>query len=58
MMYMQLNFETYIRWKKDLVDHLKEWDKLYMKHIKSGYIEMNVIHTAAMKPLAILLESN
>jgi hypothetical protein len=37
---------------------LKEWDKLYIKHIKSGFIEMNNIHMAAMKPLTNLLESN
>ena len=29
-----------------------------MKHIKSGYVEMNLIHTSAMKPLTDLLESN
>ena len=29
-----------------------------MKHIKSGYVEMNVIHMSAMKPLTDILESN
>lgn len=37
---------------------MKEWDKWYMKHIKSGYIEMNKIHMTAMMPLTNLLESN
>jgi thiamine phosphate synthase YjbQ (UPF0047 family) len=37
---------------------LKEWDKLYTKHIKSGFVEMNVIHTSAMRPLTDLLDSN
>jgi hypothetical protein len=58
MMVMQLTFETYISWKKDLIKLLKEWDKLYMKHIKSGYVEMNAIHMSAMKPLTDILESN
>lgn len=58
MMEMQLTHETYISWKKDLIKMLKEWDKLYMKHTKSGYVEMNNIHMSAMKPLTNLLESN
>lgn len=58
MMEMQLTHETYVSWKKDLIKLLKEWDKLYVKHIKSGYVEMNGIHMAAMKPLTDLLESN
>ena len=41
-----------------MIKHLKEWDKLYVKHMKGGYIEMNVIFTTAMKPLTDLLESN
>jgi len=36
----------------------KEWDKMYVKHIKSAYIEMSAIHASAMKPLKDLLESN
>lgn len=55
---MSLNHDTYITWKKDLIKHLKEWDGLYTKHIKSGFVEMNNIHMAAMKPLTNLLESN
>lgn len=58
MMEMQLTHETYISWKKELIKLLKEWDKLYMKHIKSGFVEMNVIHMAAMKPVTNLMESN
>lgn len=58
MMEMQLNVDTYVSWKKELVKLLKEWDKLYTKHIKSGYVEMNAIHVSAMKPLTELLESN
>lgn len=58
MMDMTLTFDTYITWKKDLVKLLKEWDVLYMKHIKQGYPEMNAIHMSAMKPLTDLLESN
>lgn len=58
MMEMQLTHETYISWKKELIKMLKEWDRIYLKHIKSGYIEMNNIHMNAMKPLTNLLESN
>jgi len=58
MMQMQLNQDSYVSWKKELIKHLKEWDKLYTKHIKSGYVEMNAIHTSGMKPLTDLLESN
>jgi hypothetical protein len=58
MMEMQVKPDTYVSWKKELVKHLKEFDKLYTKHIKSGYVEMNGIHTSAMKPLTDLLESN
>ena len=58
MMEMQLTAETYIQWKKDLIRLLKEWDKLYVTHIKNGYLEMNNIHMSAMRPLTDLLESN
>jgi hypothetical protein len=58
MMEIQLTADSYITWKKDLVKLLKEWDKLYTKHIKSGFVEMNVIHSSAMKPLTLLFESN
>ncbi len=58
MMEMQLTHETYISWKKELIKMLKEWDKMYLKHIKSGYVEMNKIHMDAMKPLTDILESN
>jgi hypothetical protein len=55
---MSLTPDSYISWKKELVKHLKEWDKIYTKHIKSGYVEMSLIHSTAMKPLSELLESN
>lgn len=58
MMEMNLTHENYITWKKDLIKLLKEFDKLYVKHMKSGFIEMNTIHMSAMKPITDLLESN
>jgi hypothetical protein len=48
---MNLNEGTWQSWRKDLIKILKEFDKLYCTHIKSGYVEMNAIHTNAMKPL-------
>ena len=58
MMNMQLNADTYTSWKKELIKYLKDFDKLYVKHIKSGFVEMNVIHTSAMKPLLDMMSSN
>jgi uncharacterized protein YdiU (UPF0061 family) len=58
MMEMSLTPDSYVTWKKDLVKNLKEFDKVYMKHIKSGFLEMNVIHQAAMRPLLELMASN
>lgn len=55
---MKCTVEEYITWRKDLIKMLKELDKLYIKHIKSGYVEMNNIHMSAMKPLTNLMESN
>lgn len=55
---MNLNENTYQTWRKDLIKLLKEFDKLYVKFVKSGYIVMNNIHTTAMKPLVNLMESN
>jgi uncharacterized coiled-coil protein SlyX len=52
------NVDSYQTGKKDLIKMLKEFDKNYTKHIKSGYVEMNAIHTAAMKPLMDMLTSN
>ena len=54
----ECNSDTYTTWKKDLMKMLKEWDKLYTKHIKSTYPEMNSIHTKAMKPLSDLISAN
>lgn len=50
--------DTYLQWKKDLIKLLKEFDKLYVKHMKSGFVEMNTIHTAAMKPLLDMMSAN
>jgi len=58
MMELNLDKDTMGSWKKDLVKLLKEWDKLYMKHQKGTYKEMNEIHMAAMKPLNQLIEAN
>jgi hypothetical protein len=55
---MECTFETYTAWKKDLFKACKEWDKLYVKHIKAIYPEMNGIHMQAMLPLNQLIESN
>mgnify|MGYP001211618623 CR=1 FL=1 len=57
-MEMNLTFETFTSWKKDLIKFCKEWDKLYVKHIKGTYPEMNGHHTKAMLPLANLVEAN
>jgi len=58
MFEMSITPDTYVSWKKELIKHIKEWDKMYTKHIKSGYVEMSAIHSSAMKPLSDLLESN
>ena len=58
MMEISLNADSYTTWKKDLIKLLKEFDKLYIKHIKSGFVEMNVIHSQAMKPLVDMMTSN
>jgi hypothetical protein len=58
MMQMQCNADTYTSWKKELIKFLKDFDKQYVKHIKSGYVEMNAIHTSAMKPLLDIMTSN
>jgi hypothetical protein len=57
-MEMNLTFETFTSWKKDLIKFCKEWDKLYVKHIKSTYPEMNGHHMKAMQPLTDLVEAN
>jgi hypothetical protein len=55
---IHMTVENYLTWKKELVSLLKTFDKLYTKHIKMGYVEMNAIHSTAMKPLTDLLEAN
>lgn len=37
---------------------LKEWDKTYLKHMKSTNPELADIHARAMKPITDLMESN
>lgn len=51
-------FETFQQWKKELFKHCKEWDKLYTRHIKATFPEMNNIHMSAMAPLIKLMECN
>jgi len=36
----------------------KEWDKLYVKHVKGAYGEMAEYHAKCMKPLMDLINSN
>lgn len=40
----ELDHENLNTWKKDLIKLLKEWDKLYLKHVKSCYPEMVKVH--------------
>jgi len=56
--YDERDAETYTSWKKEYVKLLKEWDKLYVKHVKNTYPDMNKIHMQAMQPLNSLIESN
>ena len=58
MMEISINSDSYLTWKKDLVKLLKEFDKMYVKHIKSGFVEMNAIHLSAMRPLIDMMTSN
>lgn len=58
MMEISLNADSYTTWKKDLVKLLKEFDKMYVKHVKSGFVEMSAVHTAAMRPLLDMMSSN
>jgi hypothetical protein len=58
MFEMYITVENYTTYKKELIQKLKSFDKLYTKHIKSAYVEMSAIHTQAMKPLSDVLESN
>ena len=57
-MNLDCTYENYTSWKKDLIKKCKEWDKLYVTHIKTTYPEMSQIHATAMKPLTLLVESN
>lgn len=55
---MNCAFDTYQQWKKDLLKLLKEWDKLYVKHMKAIFPEMDKIHQQAMEPLNKLIDAN
>jgi len=55
---MARDFNNFGAWKKDLVKLLKEWDKCYVKHMKTSYPEMSANHAKAMLPLTQLIESN
>ena len=57
-MEVDLDFNTYGTWRKELIKKFKEWDKMYLKHIKAVYPEMSGIHKAAMEPLTILVAAN
>ena len=57
-MQLDCTHENYTSWKKDVFKLCKEWDKLYVKHIKTTYTEMSQIHSTAMKPLSLLVDSN
>lgn len=54
----KMEVSQYQMFKKDIIKKLKEWDKVYMKHIKGSYSEMSQIHAQAMKPLTLLIDSN
>lgn len=45
MFEMYLTVENYTTFKKELIQKLKTFDKIYTKHIKSAYVEMSAIHT-------------
>jgi hypothetical protein len=54
----ELTPDSYNGYKKELIKHCKDWDKMYLKHMKSIYPEMNTIHMACMKPLNQLIDAN
>ena len=58
MMNQDRTHETYLTWKKELIKLLKEWDKVYVKHIKISYPEMSKHHAEAMEPLMQLIGAN
>ena len=49
---------NFLQLKKQMVGCLKEWDKLYVKHIKGSHSEMLKIITSGITPLLNLMESN
>lgn len=55
---MECVFDTFTTWRKDLIKLLKEWDKVYVKHIKAAYPEMSKHHSEMVEPLTRLINSN
>ena len=53
-----LNAITYKVYKADVVKILKEWDKRYMKHMKSTNLELGSHQKECMMPLTNLFQSN
>jgi len=49
------NFKNF---KTDVFKTLKEWDKRYMKHMKSAHVDLSHIQKESMLPLTNLLQSN
>jgi uncharacterized short protein YbdD (DUF466 family) len=50
--------DEYIQKKKDLVQGLKDFDKLYIWHVKNAQPDLNQIHTDCFTHLHKLLKSN
>lgn len=56
--FKDLDKDKFTGWRKELLNKLKDWDKAYLKHMKSTNPELKDIHTTAMLPLVNLMESN
>ena len=56
--FKELDRDKFTSWRKELLNKLKDWDKAYLKHMKSTNPELSQIHTQAMLPLVNLMESN
>ena len=50
--------DTLASFKKDLISKLKDFDKKYVKHVKSTNPLLADIHKKAMQPLSDLMESS
>lgn len=53
-----MDASNFLQLKKQMVGYLKEWDKLYTKHIKGSHNEMQKIITSGITPLLNLITSN